>query len=281
MRERWVDLLQSVLSQETGAGIIVALIHPSPSSRRSSLTARFEDYEVGAGPEFILKPHGMTEWLIELKMGHWSRECLDMMRCAKDEQYIIARQILITLSELQHTSVVVAGQSLNNWTIPQFGFNIQIKTRTPEDLLTSRDDSPLEHTARNFMAPLIAAAAELIGYESENLILGSEEDNFDTEGRLLQSVVKRRERSPRNRMLCIAIHGNRCAVCKRVPDDLYAGINGLIEVHHIEPVSRLVNPRPYDPKVDLIPLCPTCHRATHKADPPMLPSDLKSRLKTK
>jgi 5-methylcytosine-specific restriction protein A len=281
MREQWVNLLQSTLSQETGTGIFVAKLDPPPNSRRSSLTARFEDYEPGGGPEFVLKPHAMTGWQIEMKMGSWSRECLDMMRDAGPEQYATARQILATIADKPGTSVVVKGQSLEDWTVPLSGFGIQIQTWTPEAFDGARDDSSIDHAARRFMAPLIAAAAELIGYESETTEAEEGEETFDLEGRLLRNIVKRRERSPRNRMLCLAIYGNRCGVCGVVPDEIFEDVLGLIEVHHIEPVARLTVPRPYNPKTDLIPLCPTCHRAVHKTVPPMLPSELEKRIRLK
>ena len=281
MREQWITLLQTALSQETGARIAVAKLDPPPGTIRSSLKAWFEDYARGTGPEFVLKPHAMTEWLIEMKMGKWSRECIDLMRKSSAEQYAMARQILVTLSEKPETSVVVKGQSLAEWTVLPTGFGIKIQTRTPAALIEARDDSAIDRAARCFMAPLIAVAAELIGYDLETAEIGEGEEMFDVEGRILRAIVKRRERSPRNRMLCLAIHGNRCAVCSDVPDELFVKIEGLIEVHHIEPVASLEAPRRYNPKTDLVPLCPTCHRAVHKSTPPMLPSELKTRIKVK
>lgn len=281
MREQWITLLQAALSQETGAGIIVAKIEPPSGSIRSSLKARFEDYEPGAGPEFVIKPHAMTQWLIEMKMGKWSRECIDMMRESGPEQYSTARQIIATLSEKPATSVVVEGQSLEDWTVPPDGLAIKIQTRTPETLVDARDGRAIDHAARCFMAPLIAATAELIGYDAETTETEWGEEAFDVEGRLLRGIVKRRERSPRNRMLCIAIHGNKCGVCGIAPDEIFVEIDDLIEVHHLEPVASLEAPRRYNPKTDLVPLCPTCHRAVHKSTPPMLPSELKTRIKIK
>jgi 5-methylcytosine-specific restriction protein A len=281
MREQWITLLQTALSQETGARIAVAKLDPRPGMIRSSLKAWFEDYDPGTGPEFVLKPHAMTQWLIEMRMGKWSRECIDMMKKSSEEQYSTARQILVTLSEKPGTSVVVKGQSLAAWTVLPTGLGIKIQTRTPEKLVKARDDSAIDHAARFFMAPLIAVAAELIGYDLENAETGEGEEMFDVEGRILRAIVKRRERSPRNRMLCLAIHGNRCAVCSVVPDEFFMKIHGLIEVHHIEPVASLSAPRQYNPKTDLVPLCPTCHRAVHKSTPPMLPSELKTRIMAK
>ena len=42
---------------------------------------------------------------------------------------------------------------------------------------------------------------------------------------------------------------------------------GVIEVHHLEPLALLVDPRAYNPETDLVPLCPNCHRAVHTQRP--------------
>ena len=93
------------------------------------------------------------------------------------------------------------------------------------------------------------------------------------------AIVKKRERSRRNRLLCLAIHGHRCCVCGTIPEDKYPGLTGIIEVHHIEPVSTLLAPKIYDPRTDLIPLCPTCHRAIHRKFPAMPPDELRAIMK--
>ena len=85
--------------------------------------------------------------------------------------------------------------------------------------------------------------------------------------RVLESVVKRRERNPRNRVLCIRLKGERCAGCGLEPRKSYGSAGAIIEVHHLEPLSLLQAPRPYDPAFDLVPLCPNCHRAVHTRRP--------------
>jgi 5-methylcytosine-specific restriction protein A len=128
-------------------------------------------------------------------------------------------------------------------------------------------------TAEAVMAPLMAAMAELIGYEDV------EPETYDEEGRLTESVVRRRERSARNRLLCLSIHGHRCAVCRLEPRSVYADAGSIIEVHHLEPVSLLAEPRPYDPATDLVPLCPNCHRAAHTRRPaPWTVEELRGKL---
>jgi 5-methylcytosine-specific restriction protein A len=116
----------------------------------------------------------------------------------------------------------------------------------------------------------MAAMAELIGYD----ILETEtaEDMPAYEGAVHPANVKRRERNPRNRLLCIRLHGDKCAACGIDPRQVYGTGIGIVEVHHLEPLANLAEPRPYDPACDLIPLCPNCHRAVHTRRP--IPLDI-------
>lgn len=40
-------------------------------------------------------------------------------------------------------------------------------------------------------------------------------------------------------------------------------IRGIIEVHHIVPISQIGKEYEVDPINDLVPLCPNCHTALH------------------
>lgn len=112
---------------------------------------------------------------------------------------------------------------------------------------------------------MMAAMAELIGYDVIDEPSDNEMPIF--EGGISQSVVKRRERNPRNRLLCIRIHGEKCVICGCEPRRVYGEAGSIIEVHHLEPLASLTEPRPYDPRVDLVPICPNCHRAVHSRRP--------------
>ncbi|WP_310621270.1 HNH endonuclease [Flexibacterium corallicola] len=107
--------------------------------------------------------------------------------------------------------------------------------------------------------------AELIGYDAVEDSTASEVP--DVEGALSRAIVSRRERNPRNRLLCLRIHGSECRACGLNPEDSYRDAGSIIEVHHLEPISMLDRPRPYDPEKDLVPLCPNCHRAVHTRRP--------------
>lgn len=76
----------------------------------------------------------------------------------------------------------------------------------------------------------------------------------------------RYERNPQLRRACIEVHGAKCAVCGWIQARSYSNlVNGadLIEVHHIEPLSVCQEEHEVNSKTDLVPLCPTCHRAIH------------------
>ena len=75
--------------------------------------------------------------------------------------------------------------------------------------------------------------------------------------------MNRRERNPRNRLLCLQIHGEVCAVCDLDPRTAYGDAGSIIEVHHLQQLASSDKARHYDPAVDLVPLCPNCHKAVH------------------
>src|SRR5690606_9255338 len=104
---------------------------------------------------------------------------------------------------------------------------------------------------RNLVIPIIAAMAELYGYETVEGE-GARGLEPEIEGAISHSIVVRRERNPRNRLLCLRIHGAVCKICGVDPGMLYGEAGNIIEVHHLEPLSLVESPRPYDPSTDLI-----------------------------
>lgn len=97
----------------------------------------------------------------------------------------------------------------------------------------------------------------------------------ESEGRKVIKTVNTYERSRKNRAACLAEHGYSCASCGLNFGRIYGERGaGYIEVHHREPVSLMGEPRPLNPKHDLVPLCANCHRMVHRSWPPMSPEDL-------
>ena len=276
MDESQTELIAKAILEVTGVAVTVTT--PKIAGVRSSLLAFVDGYTSQNGPRFIIQAHGLKRHKVTAEMGTFALPCIKLMQSASEDQIALARCLVDQIASRPDTIVTIhPDQSRNNWCVTDNGFKIEIITRTSAG---QYDDDAVATTASNVMAPLLAALAELIGYEDPNGedIPAPMEVALDLEGTLTTTIVRKRERSRRNRMLCLAIHGDRCAVCKMIPSDIYSGLSSIIEVHHIEPVSLLTAPKVYDPSTDLIPLCPNCHRAIHRFIPAMLPDDLRKLI---
>lgn len=89
------------------------------------------------------------------------------------------------------------------------------------------------------------------------------------EGAKIRVEVNRYERDRRNRAAALAIHGYACKACDTDMSARYGeAAIGLIEVHHVTPVSVLGADYRINPATDLVPLCPNCHSVSHRRCPP-------------
>lgn len=99
------------------------------------------------------------------------------------------------------------------------------------------------------------------------------------EGGAHSIVVNRYERSPAARARCIAHHGSRCIVCGFDFGQVYGeAFLGFIHVHHLTPLGSIRSAYRLDPVRDLRPVCPNCHAAIHRTDPPLEPEDVRALL---
>ncbi len=110
------------------------------------------------------------------------------------------------------------------------------------------------------------------------------EEGSDTgglpEGAKMRVEVNRYERDRRNRAAALAIHGYRCMACSTDMAERYGSVaHGLIEVHHVIPVSEVGERYILDPRSDLVPLCPDCHSVAHRRSPPYSVEELKNMLR--
>lgn len=101
------------------------------------------------------------------------------------------------------------------------------------------------------------------------------------EGAMVRVEVNRYERDRRNRAAALAIHGHLCKACgldmgKRYGPDA----TGLVEVHHLTPVSEVGLGHIVNPKTDLVPLCPNCHTVAHRRSPPFTVDELREMQRT-
>lgn len=109
------------------------------------------------------------------------------------------------------------------------------------------------------------------------------EDSFDAHGlpgARMRIEFNRYERDRRNRAAALAIHGHRCMACGIDMAERYGPVaEGLIEVHHIMPVSEVGSGYIINPKSDLVPLCPDCHSVAHRRLPPYSIQELQNMLR--
>ncbi len=89
----------------------------------------------------------------------------------------------------------------------------------------------------------------------------------------------RYERNPIYRRICLNHFGYSCQICGMNLEKKYGyEASGIIEVHHIVPVSQYNYPHAIDPIKDLIPVCPNCHAVLHRKNPPYLPEEVKKMI---
>ena len=100
------------------------------------------------------------------------------------------------------------------------------------------------------------------------------------EGRTTTRTVTTYEKDSIARSQCLDHYGTNCQVCNLSFQDFYGDIGtDYVEVHHIVPLSDIPGEHPVDPIKDLIPLCPNCHRMTHKRKPPYSIEELRKIIR--
>jgi len=265
-------LIRREVEEGTGAAICLE------EDRRGVQTAIklwFADLERTHSPIVTLRPTGLRRFEARLAFGSFAADTIRQMQKASAEEVQLARALVASVATGANLRIG-NGQTTANWLIDNGGFTLVAEKRDIEDRF---EDDSIAETCRELVIPILAAMAELYGYDPiEEIALPDQEDLI--EGTVKLSVIRRRERNPRNRLLCLRIHGAVCNICRLAPDKLYGDAGGIIEVHHLQPLSVAGMPRPYNPATDLIPLCPNCHRAVHTRRPiPWAPSELSEKLR--
>lgn len=80
---------------------------------------------------------------------------------------------------------------------------------------------------------------------------------------------------------CLQANGTACAICGFDFAKAYGPeFAGIIQVHHITPISEIGHEYQVDPVHDLIPVCPNCHVALHlKPGGTYTPDELRALLR--
>ena len=99
------------------------------------------------------------------------------------------------------------------------------------------------------------------------------------EGALRRILSSRPERNPQARADCLAHYGFDCVVCGFNFGDFYGEAGeGLIHVHHLEPLGASSSVRLTDPVRDLRPVCANCHALIHRHQQPLSIEQVKSLI---
>lgn len=265
------DLIRREVEDGTGAAVGIEVVR---EGAQAGLRLWFEDLGRGRSPIVELLPKGLKRYETRLRFGSFAGQTISQMQAADAEESQLARALVRSVSDSAEVSI--PGQSLEDWQVTHGGFTIGALQKGVENRFGA---DALAATCRATVIPMLAAMAELYGYDPviPPELPGAAEA---LEGAVKVSVITRRERNPRNRLLCLRIHGELCAVCRLDPKAMYGDAGSVIEVHHLQPLSSLGEPRTYDPATDLVPLCPTCHRVAHTRRPlPWSPDELRTKLR--
>jgi len=107
---------------------------------------------------------------------------------------------------------------------------------------------------------------ELFDQAQEDIEQFQNEENYTNfEGCQKSRLINFYERDPKLRSEAIKIHGIQCLVCGFDFKKHY-GVHGenYIEVHHLKPLSKLVEKTLINPITDMTVVCANCHRMMHR-----------------
>ncbi|KGM06942.1 Hnh endonuclease [Methylophaga thiooxydans] len=267
MEQALIENIKALVQRNIGVSVNGSMGKTHP---RKEIIFWFSNYNRGNGPVFTIRPQGLSRHLVTVRFGPYSSPCIQhIQENAGEDAYETA--YAFTESLAKSLSIKVNGkEDLLGWAVSS-----QFQIEASRKVSDQHKPDNISETVKVAIIPLMAAMAELIGYEDTAF----SEETGDLEGEITEVLIKKRERSPRNRLLCLAIHGEKCFICGSQPNSVYdASISSIIEVHHIEPLAEIDEAKKYNPRTDLIPLCPNCHRAIHKRTPAFRPEELMELL---
>ena len=266
-----ISLIAEEVAFGTGADIEIT---ETCDGLQSGLCIWFADLTRTRSPVVEIRPSGLSRHRVTLSFGNFARPTIEAMRDAGEEEVQLARALISSLKLSATVKITPGHRTFDDWSVSDENFSIEAERSGITDRLAGFE---ITQTCRAIVTPMLGAMAELYGYEFVNE--GADDNAGFLEGAVLQSVVKRRERNPRNRLLCLRLHGSICVVCKQDTSLMYGSAIDVIEVHHLQPLSQQGEPRIYDPKTDLVPVCPNCHRAIHSRRPvPWLPAEIQQKM---
>ena len=249
---------------------------PYEKTPQSGLRLWFADLGRARSPIVTLRPRGLHRFEARLTFGNFAADTIGQLQRAGEEEVQLARALVKSVSKSADIWIG-ADQTLDDWRIDGANFTIVAEKRGIDQRF---GDDALVATCRELVIPILAAMAELYGYDPVEELEPTGQETL-LEGAVRLSLIRRRERNPRNRLLCLRLHGAQCVICDLDPRSRYGNAGTIIEVHHLQPLSLAGEASAYDPESDLVPLCPNCHRAVHTRRPvPWTPEEIRRGLLT-
>ena len=99
------------------------------------------------------------------------------------------------------------------------------------------------------------------------------------EGAASHVIVNAYERNRQAREACLRYYGRSCAACGFNFEANYGEATaGYIQVHHLVPIAQVGAKYQLRPIRDLRPVCPNCHAAIHRREPPFSIEEIKNML---
>lgn len=145
--------------------------------------------------------------------------------------------------------------------------------------INAGDEAEDERIIRRWTSRMAAAVVAILPLEKVDEDTPEPDLEGLPEGAKVRVEVNRYERDRRNRAAALAIHGYDCKACGTDMSARYGeAAIGLIEVHHVTPVSMLGADYRINPAIDLVPLCPNCHSVAHRRCPPYSVDELRAML---
>lgn len=272
--------LAKAVSIETGLGFIGSEGRTSEGVRWLELIPA----EHPAGQTFAIRVEiGWRRLDFRFRLGSFASELLSSVRSADESGRRVFRAVLDACSNAgadvalslngatrSHKDDAVWGESWRS-----FGFAVSKGMLE----INEGDDAADMRLIEEWTIRVAAAVIALLPVEEVG------DETLDThglpEGVKVQIEVNRYERDRRNRAAALAIHGHRCIACGTDMAERYGSVaEGLIEVHHIVPVSEVGPGYIINPESDLVPLCPDCHSVAHRRSPPYSIEELQSMLRS-
>lgn len=263
-----ININDVVHEVSSALGINLALRN-LPGETGYTYALRVDGLQKPIGYEYRIR-QSFLSWTIDVYLDNFSGELLRTFEMSfktrKDEVLSVYKSIV---EQSQRIIFEINEESIEGLdSLPWVSLELQIKYGF----------NPDEDSLSKFRSLLLCAVGLLMPLFTEdiNQDLEAIATDWREEGALVRVQTNRYERSRINRAICLDYYGFKCRGCGLLMKNMYGPLGeGVINVHHIEPVSEMGLSRVIDPINDLIPLCPNCHTIVHREFPPITPEGLR------